>query len=170
MTNNKFTGTTIAEGKSYLRANFHDGCVCPACGQTTRAYRRPITSAMCVVLFLMYRQFRNEESSTLSEYIHVENLLKEAHCSASSRGDFPKLKHWGLIDAKSYNREDGSSRNGYYRITEKGEQFLKGEIKIASHVIIFNNKVLGFSSDTIDIHKALKNKFSYEELMGGVSV
>ena len=103
----------------------------------------------------------------LEEYIHVENFLKATVNIASSiRGDVPKLCHYGLLERAPGKREDGSSRNGYYRVTAKGIAFVAGKLEVPRYVILYNNKVLGFSGETINVIQALKGRFNYQDLMG----
>lgn len=156
-----FKGSTLVEAKEYLRSNFAKGCICPACGGSVKKYFRPLTSAMGLSLFLIYDSQQKSEQ----DYIHVESMLKESQCSSSARGDFPKLRFWGLIEAKEGKRDDDSPRNGFYRITERGKDFLIGNININSHVILYNNKVLGFSDKLVNITEVMKNKFNFSELM-----
>jgi hypothetical protein len=61
-------------------------------------------------------------------------------------------------------REDGSARNGYYKITKKGYDFIRGA-RVPSHTFIYNGNQRGFTESTITINQALKSSFSYDELM-----
>lgn len=150
---------TLVEAKKHLRANWERGVECPCCGQFVKLYKRKLTSAMAYVLILMSRR-----SGT--DYFHVENWLKTENTPASLRGDFPKLRYWGLIEAQAGKRSDGSSRLGFYRITQAGRDFVAGNSTIPSHAHLFNQKFLGLTGDLIDIRTALESKFSYDELMG----
>jgi hypothetical protein len=62
-------------------------------------------------------------------------------------------------------REDGSKRNGYYRITGRGLMFAEGKLKVHSRFMIFNNTFQGFKGEEIDVKNALGSKFNYDELM-----
>jgi len=98
-----------------------------------------------------------------TSWCHVENYLKDMHCAASVRGDFPKLRFRGLIDSKS---DEGPDRRldgvGFYRITDKGMWFVEGKMKVFSHAIIYNNKCAGFSDKEITIKDALKTQKNIE--------
>ena len=50
-------------------------------------------------------------------------------------------------------------------ITERGEKFVKGQLKVNKSVYVFNNKFLGFDGELISIRQSLGNKFDYSELM-----
>lgn len=65
--------------------------------------------------------------------------------TASSIGDFTKLRHWGLID-----HDDQSP---FWKITEKGYSFLNNEISIPKVVFIQNNEVVGFGDEKVFFHE-----------------
>lgn len=151
---------TISQAKAFLRQNFEKGCECPACGQHVKIYKRPLTSAMIHALIIISKAPTDPEG-----YVHVENYLKSrADVPASVRGDMSKLRYWGLIAPKDAKREDGSSRNGYYKILEAGKKFIKGEISVYSHVMIYNNMFIGFYGEPKNISQIVK-KFNYKELI-----
>ena len=146
---------TIAEAKEYLRQNFDKGANCPCCTQFTKRYSRKLTSGMAVALINLY-------NISDREYVHIERLGR------LNGGEFAQLAHWGLIEEKP-NEDDGTKRtSGYWHITLRGVNFVKGSTRVASHVYTFNGKRLGFSETSTDIHEALGKKFNYSELMGRV--
>lgn len=135
------------------------GIICEHCGQFAKLYYRTITSAMAYALILMHK--KGDE-----DYFHIENYLKEMNCPPAIRGDVPKLRFWGLIEPKVEDREDGSNRNGYYRITRQGIKFVNNQLTIPSHVKIYNNKFYGYESEKfVGITDCLKKKFNYNKLM-----
>lgn len=155
--------TTIEEAKQFLRENWGGKIVlCPCCKQSVKLYERKITSSMAYGLILLYRYFR---LSPHNAYVHIENYFKELKIASSIRGDMVKLKYWGLIERSFGIRSDGSFRNGYYRITEKGTQFVLGGFQVPRCVKLFNNKFYGFSEEMTTIKEALGDKFNYRELM-----
>jgi len=70
-----------------------------------------------------------------------------------------------LLEKKKENREDGSNRNGYYKITGRGIAFIIGEFTVKESVLIYNNTVEGFEGKEITIKDALGVRFNYDELM-----
>jgi hypothetical protein len=150
--------STLQEVKNWLRSNFKKGCECPACGQDVKMYTRKINSSMAAGLILLHK-------SGIEDYFHIEEYLKNINCSSAIRGDIPKLRFWGLIERKEETREDGSNRAGYYRISEKGKSFIRGEITVPKAAYLYNNKCHGFSEDHTDIKTALGDKFDFQDLM-----
>lgn len=122
-----------------------------------KAYSRKLNSSMALVLILMFR-------SGKQGYWHIENWLKEIK-RPELRADYHKLRFWGLIEAKVGEREDGSKRNGYYKITGRGMAFAEGKLIVQKSAVILNNKFQNFEGPEIKITDALGDKFNYDELM-----
>lgn len=153
---------TLKEAKEFLRKHYQkDGATCPCCLQRVKEYGRPLTGAMCYVLILVYKAF------PAPTWLHVENYLKTTASGGKKnlRGDFHKLVHWKLLQKREGDHENGSPRNGYYRITPMGEAFVKGLSQVPSKVYIYNGKVQRFSKDLITIQDALGKHFDYNEIM-----
>lgn len=151
---------TLESAKQYLRDNYEKGCRCPACGQNVKLYPRLLSSSMAYALILIDKHTRD------GKFRHIENHFKELDIPSSIRGDFAKLVYWGLIEKYQQQREDGSNRNGYYRITEKGSDFVKGKISVVDRMFVYNQQIQGYGKDEITIFDALRNKFDYNDLMG----
>jgi hypothetical protein len=159
-------GTSLNTARAYVLRNRDDGVQCPCCDQYVKVYKRPINSSMAYALIIMDRYYNDHP---VDEWLHVEDYLKRfSGIPAAIRGDFHKLRYWGLIEAKQDTRDDGSKRNGFYRITEKGRQFVRDRETVPSHVLICNKEVLGFGERVITIKDALGVKFDYNELMGAL--
>ena len=138
--------------------DIEQGYICTGCGQYVKAYRRKINSSMAQVLILMRRHSKQA-------FFHVEDWLKKIG-KPELRADYHKLRMWNLIEAKKEEREDGSKRNGYYRITGRGIMFAEGKLNVPEAAVIFNNKLQRLEGNDISIQQALGNKFNYNELMG----
>ena len=155
--------TTLEEAKKMLRENFDTGIECPCCGQFVKKYNRKITSAMAYGLILLYQYNKKNPG----EWVHVENYFKSLNIPSSIRGDISKLRYWHLIEKKSEIREDGSNRNGYYRIDNlNGISFVENRKRVSARAYIYNQRVYGFSPETVTIAECLGKKFNYKELMG----
>jgi len=163
--------TTLEDAKKWLRARFGKGATCPCCNQFVKLYRRPFNKSMAYVLLLIARYYRRVEVKP-DEWLHVPSYIAEVAVgnprrAAAVRGDWAKLKFWGLIEEKPETRADGSPRVGYWRLTQLGRQFVAREVKVPSHVYIYNGEPLQRSVDEqITIDDALTTEFSYAEIMG----
>ena len=145
---------TLIEAKRHLRENFNTGTDCPCCGQFVKLYKRKLGSSQSRSLILLY------SLNQKSEWIHSREITKKINIT----GDFAKLVYWNLILEKPKSKEDKRS-SGFWKLTQRGKDFVLGNIKIPSHVFIYNASLQGFSNEQIFIHSALGKKFSYNELM-----
>lgn len=158
---------TLAFGKRWLRERIHKGAPCPLCTQLAKEYSRKITSTMAYALILIYRHSLTRPES--DPWFHVpEYLTKVCTVGPTVRGgDWAKLTAWGLIEEQEGEREDGSSRTGFYRITERGGAFARGEVTLPKYVVYYDGHVLRTIGDPVTVSDALGTRFNYRELMQG---
>lgn len=138
--------------------NADRGYICPTCGSFCKRYFRNLNSNMALTMVVLFNRKK-------FGFIHIENFLRQHELPRS--GDFPYLIHWGLMQKMEGKRPDGSSRNGFYKLTDKGRQFVKGEITVKKTLIIYKNKAEGFEGPETDIKEALGTRFDYNQLMNG---
>ncbi len=113
---------------------------------------------MAHTLILLYKSGKRD-------WLHIENWLIENGHRRS--GDYHKLVLWGLLDKLVEDREDGSSRNGYYRLNGKSIMFCEGKLRVKETALILNGKFEGFEGKEVDIIECLGVKFNYQQLMNG---
>lgn len=154
---------TVAEAKtSFFTEAEKDGSKCPCCMRYGKVYKRSINSSMAAVLILLHRYKH-------LGFTHVPTLINEtakASVAAAIRGDFAKLRYWGLIEEGFFVVDSSKKYNGTWRITPAGERFAKGEIRVSKYGWVYNTKLLRFGGPQVTIHDALTNKFDYTALMG----
>lgn len=134
------------------------GYICQHCGSFVKMYRRSFNGNMALALLLLYR-------FNIRGWVKVEDFLiknGQKRC-----GDFSYLVHYGLLEKKIGEREDGSKRNGYYRLTGRGLLFCENKLSVQKNFLILHGKLHGFEGKEINIHEALGVKFNYDELMKG---
>jgi hypothetical protein len=120
---------------------------------------------MAYGLILIYKYFRLFPNLSL---VHLEDYFKSIpNIPSSIRGDCSKLRYWGLIFKSDGSRGDGNPSNGYYGITSKGNDFVRGLIKVPKNIFIYNDEFDGFDGVDVSIVDCLGEKFDYSELMGG---
>lgn len=134
-------------------------CICPHCGHKSIEYLRKLNSNMAYTLLSLYRH-------KVFSFVHVEKFLKEHGYPRS--GDFHKLVHWGFIEKKSGEKEDGNPDNGFYKITGRGIMFAESKATAKEIALIMDNEFKGFAGRDIDIKDALGTKFNYNELMDNI--
>lgn len=142
--------TPLSDAQDLLRAAVDEGTRCPCCTQMAKVYKRTITTPMAVVLIKAYRQFGRQ-------WFNLPRFSQKG-------GDDAKLRYWLLIEELP-NENPETRTSGWWRITEHGEAFVKGELAVPRYAHVFDGRCLRMSGDRIDIKQALKNKFDYSELM-----
>lgn len=148
--------TPLHSIRSFLQraAREPGGTECPACFQHVQIYRRTINSGMARSLIAMYRIGG-------TDWIHLPTQL-----GARSREE-GKLAYWELVEEELARRPDGG-RAGYWRVTPKGELFVRNQLVVPKYALVYNGRFLGYEgTDRVGIRDALGKKFDYTELMTG---
>ena len=164
---NGFTADSRLEDvKLHLRANFDEGCACPACGQFVKRYKRKLNAGVAVFLIGLYRLHMRGASD-----IHINDVAAELKRSADLKpsSDYGILKHWELIaEVPKPGSDNDRKTSGVWKITKKGLLFAEGREAIPKYLFIFNQQPQGFSFEQTTIIEALGQKFNYNELMEGI--
>jgi hypothetical protein len=147
---------SVRQARDAFEAELGKGTECPCCGRFGKEYRRKLNSGMALTLIRIYK-------SQQREWIHVKEYLRMHEYKNSH--DWTLLKYWGLLEPKIAQRDDGSDRNGFHRITQKGIDFVEAKINVQSHIFLYNSGFLGFSGNMVSIRDALGRHFNYDELM-----
>jgi len=151
---------TLEEAKQYLRDNYEKGTECLCCKQRVQLYKRKLNAGMCYGLIALYR------ISNGNDFIHIPTEFTKRKIN-NSNTELSKLAYWGLIEEKK--NEDSSKRtSGYWRITQRGIDFVNKKILLPRHALIYNGKCRGFTKEGVSIIMALGDKFNYDELMQGL--
>jgi len=145
------TDVTLAEARAWLRERVDGGAHCPCCTQFAKVYRRRIHAAMARDLIIAYRRAG-------VDWFHVRAVL------GHDGGDFAKLAYWGLIREHPGERDDGSDRAGWWKITEAGVGFIHGAT-VPKHARIYDGRCLGLLGDPVTVQDCLGKRFNYAELM-----
>jgi hypothetical protein len=145
---------TIKEAKDFIINHREDGVECPCCGQFCKLYKRALNSSMARFLIWIVRTVDTE---TWVDW-------RDAPASVVHGGDYGKLKHWDLIE-NMVNHNPTQRTSGMWKPTPKGVSFVQRRIRIPKQVFIYDNTVIGFSKENVDIVSALGKKFNYQELM-----
>jgi len=134
-----------------------DGCICPACDQTAKVYRRKITDDMALFLAWLVEQ----KVKTKETYHHYQKYKTRAHLG----GDYSKLEYWQLMARMPKDENDDKASSGFWKVTERGYDFLIGKIKVPRYAFIYANRIEGFSDEQISFKDCLANPFDYPEIM-----
>lgn len=148
------------------RADTSKGVECPTCEGRVKVYWRHVNASMARDLIIAFRKARRD-------WFHQPTVLPTAR-----GGDFTKMRYWDLIEPMPGERADGSTRTGWWRITDEGEEWLRGRTTIShkfARVLI--GQVLGMETTNSrgepqgpwGVQDALADgNFNYRELMEGL--
>lgn len=151
------TVSTLEEAKQFLRENWEQGTECPCCKQFVKLYRRKLNSGQAHALVILYKYFELNENT---DWVHVSKF----DYPAFRGGDLAKLRYWNLIEAKT-NIDPTKKDSGFWRLTDTGRAFVRGDITVESHIGVYNQTIYTVEAQPITIRQALGNKFNYNELM-----
>jgi hypothetical protein len=147
---------TLAEAKKELRENWEKGTRCKCCGQQVKLYRRKLYSVQARGLIELYHL-----DKALPGYYHISQIESQRK---SGGGDFAKLLHWRLV-REMPNGDGGKRTSGMWSITPRGRQFVEQRLRVPSHILLYDGRLMGFADSTVDIAEALGKRFNYTELM-----
>lgn len=145
---------TIVEAKQHLEDNKEKGVECPCCERMYKVWRKkPISTAVASMIRLHRLQGESDN------YVHLDkfNVVKKDR-------NFNQLVNWKLVEPQK-NDDENKRASGYWRLTEAGKEFVKGNLTIKKYVFTLNNKVIGYSTERVSVSGCLGKKFSYIELM-----
>lgn len=132
-----------------------DSTTCPCCSRAAAIRNRHLDFAKADTLIKFWANAGREWAE-----------MKEA-VPGLPGGEYGKLRLWGLMERAIGHRQDGSPRTGWWRVTDKGERWLRDEITVPEIARVFANRVIEFGgTEEWTIHDALGRTFDYREMMG----
>jgi hypothetical protein len=145
---------TLKEARELLRTMVVDGARCPCCTQMAKVYRRKVNSTNARSLITLYR------AGGASAFLHAPSLPGDTH-------EISQMAWWGLIEEENVIRPDGG-RAGFWRMTERGVQWVMMQATILKYALVYDSRCLGFQGKNVTIQDALSSRFNYSELMAGI--
>lgn len=162
---------TLKKLRADVKSGRVEGCTCPVCTLYVKEYERGITKCAVMTLWRVKEWYDLNDPSLKTLWMHVENEInslpkdKRPSKSRGASGDFGKLRFFGLIE-KMPNDDPKKKSSGRWRITQKGVDFLNGDVKVYEYIRMFKGKYIGSSPNMVDVQFCLGKHFSYADLMG----
>jgi hypothetical protein len=154
---------TLKEAREYVNIGRKQGVFCPCCRQYAKIYNRKLNKDMALALVYMFLEY----FKTANEWVHVEELFIKRNQKCSH--DWALLRFWGLIEENQEPPDPDKRTNGLWRITIRGKAFVNDtRVIVRKRIVLYNNKLMDFDGDEINIIEALGNDFNYQELMNEV--
>ena len=148
----------IEKTRRQIRKQANDGgTICPVCDQHVKVYRRKVNSSMTRGLIAAYRAYG-------TRFGYLQDVRRTE--GETDNREESKLRYWGLMQEEDAWRPDGG-RAGYWRVTDKGEMWIRKLTTVPKYAVIYNGECLRLEGQQIDISEALGDKFNYRELMNG---
>lgn len=166
MSNQNMNALPVSAARDIVMASRYekDGMHCPCCEQFAKVYRRSITLTEVKVIAKVYNLARKAQPA--SPTTHWVKIGTDG--IATRGGDYAKARYWGLIEEREGERDDGSGRAGFWRITELGIEFLLGAARVHRYVWLYNNKPVapppGSSNPSLTVYDVAK-KFDFQSIM-----
>lgn len=110
---------------------------CPHCGAAMVEYKHNLSKGQVGPLIKLFEAGGGPVSIT-----------DDLHLIIGEYTNFAKLAYWGLA-----RQQGGSERGGVWEITEKGRQFVQGDITLPRTVWVYRGDVQRFEGGNISIHK-----------------
>jgi hypothetical protein len=162
--------TVVVEGHTFqqIRAEVQmgrferGGVLCPCCDKLAQVYARNISTNSVRILAQMDHLHRR----TGKEWLLVSDGRDGDIRTAG--GDYAKMRFWGLIENQTGHRDDGSRRNGHWRVTEYGREFLRGLVRVRRYLYEYNSELVGdpdYADRSMVSVRDIDTGFNYEEIL-----
>ena len=134
---------TLGEARKLLREKAPEGIDCPLCTRRVAVQNRPINATMLLCL-----RWLISASNEGDRWVHVPT---EGPKWLQRTKQHTTLRWWGLIESGRQGRKKDPKApgEGYWRPTEKGITFIKGEVSVDLRVVTFNDNVLGYTGPKV---------------------
>ena len=146
---------TLGDTRDWLRPKVLDGGeTCPCCDQWAQVYRWSLYTTAVMLLTKFYRTVAR------LTFVHSKAM---AH---KGQGDAARLRLWGLVEGEKERRPDGG-KSGWWRVTDKGEAFLRGQQAIPKYVFVYKARALRFEGPAVTVWDSLGRTFDFDAMMRG---
>ncbi len=151
--------TTLEEARQEMITAVDAGglILCPCCERVQKRYGRPLEHGKAAGLIWLYHQ---EDHTGHFGSAGPRKVVRLG-------GNFAQIRFWGL----AFPANEETPRDGIWKLTETGEQFVRNEIRVPKRALVYLNVFQGFAADkkgvikTTNIVEALGRYFNYEDLM-----
>lgn len=140
------------ELRQYLKPGMPPGR-CRICRRRVKLDKRKLDSIMARIICRIFKKAKGRRSRSV-DYRDVMERGRMGECAI--------LRHWGLV------RPDLTQPSGHWFLTELGQDFVRGDVKVPFAIWHWNKKRYGATTRTISLRRALANTFDLDELLASV--
>jgi hypothetical protein len=154
----KYEGDSLNEASEWYFTEIWDRLTCcPCCDRYGKVYYRTIHIGLALCLIELYR------AGGETEFIRTPDEDNPLGKAIDPGGRLSKAVLWGLVEM--------ADERGWWTLTPKGTDFVKGLITVPSHVWEYDGHLLKVDDDKrINIRDALDTPFDLEKLLNGEEV
>ena len=147
----------LAQLKANWRAIIErDGGHCPCCGKWGKISPQGMNETRALALLWLSRAPVDADGWVDVPRIGPRWLLRgKTHTT---------LQHWAFVESGS-NHDTTKKSDGFWRITERGRQFIAGSLLVPKKAYIYNNQVEGWSDECVSFRECFGRFFDYDEIM-----
>lgn len=140
---------------NYLKVLQGDGGHCPCCKRFGKYNAFTITQKNAQALVWIYKNGGVDDWA---------NTAKNAPREFMQAKTFTNMRYWGLIEPHPNDNKEKKG-SGYWRITQKGINYMNGQMRLPKKAFVYNRKLVGFGEQQIYFSECFKERFNFEEVM-----
>ncbi|MFA6118098.1 MAG: hypothetical protein WC729_29195 [Sphingomonas sp.] len=162
--------SSLQEAREWTeQEKWKDGAICPCCAQPAKVYPWKLIFRTAVGL----RDFYRLDRLTPGRYWHRADAMRvSTHPDLYQSGAVVMGHRWELLEEKSGTpeseaEEEDKFKDGFWRITQLGRDFVEDKVKMPKTLLLYNNKVVGrIDHPLVSFSDSLSVKFSRKQMMG----
>lgn len=148
--------TRLDEVQNYVQDHLEQGLNCPACGGHAKMYPRALTKSLVTRLARLHAK-------------HGLGWFDLAATRDWKSRDEAMMQYWGLLQYTHHKPgQSEGSKDGWWRVTPIGRDFLSAVITLPRVAHVYNGQVHYYSGQNIAVTDVIKN-FSINELLVAAS-
>ena len=124
--------------------------ICNGCGREMAAYEISLTPGIMNALRKLIRAVREKG-------INEIHLVKDSNLTHNEINNITRLRFHGLV-AKCYESSEAGEKkrkSGYWLVTKRAAQFIKGDIQLPVSVTVFNDRIVSKSETYVTIAEVM---------------
>ncbi len=114
---------------------------CPHCGAAMKEWHHTLSVGLVICLIKAIKFVKNRNINKFH--------LRDLELTQNEYNNFQKLRFHGLIA----HADKDNIKSGYWLITTRGGQFLRGEVSVPKRVKTYRNQVIGHDTELVHISK-----------------
>lgn len=125
--------------------------ICNGCGREMAAYEISLTPGILNALRKLIKAVREKGVNEI-------HLVKDSNLTHNEINNITRLRFHGLV-AKCYEGtgENKKRKSGYWLVTKRAADFIKGEVVLPATVTVFNDRIVSKSESTISMAEVMKS-------------